>query len=278
MKAKELEIIPVNFTLSKKVVFPIANEDLSPIAKDLKRTTEFNYYVGICGGGTQNIYLLYLLTKKNSFKLIRVLDVNKEQLLNFIDITNVMKRSKNDLQYISNLTKRPHTIVSRADQTYTRFVRYFIPMFRSKSYGFEETNLKKYTLQKVKRIELVHSDLAKYLNSEHLQKGKYFIYVSNIFTYTGMSWRLYKNLLWNIIKEIRSFKFGIRERADERYLAEELGRILSKNKFIQDGSIALVFFGGFLLNTKNKRIVLFKKVNKRIELVKSYRLPSDLVK
>ena len=278
MKAKELEIIPVNFTLSKTVVFPIANEDLSPIAKDLKRTTEFNYYVGICGGGTQNIYLLYLLTKKNSFKLIRVLDVNKEQLLNFIDITNVMKRSKNELQYISNLTKRPHTIVNRADQTYARFVRYFIPMFRSKSYGFEETNLKKYTLQKVKRIELVHSDLAKYLNSEYLQKGKYFIYVSNIFTYTGMSWRLYKNLLWNIIKEIRSFKFGIRERADERYLTEELGRILSKNKFIQDGSVVLVFFGGFLLNTKNKRIVLFKKVNKRIELVKSYRLPSDLVK
>ena len=278
MKAKELEIIPVNFTLSKTVVFPIANEDLSPIAKDLKRTTEFNYYVGICGGGTQNIYLLYLLTKKNSFKLIRLLDVNKEQLLNFIDIINVMKGSKNDLQYISNLTKRPHTIVSIADQTYTRFMRYFIPMFRSKSYGFEETNLKKYTLQKVKRIELVYSDIAKYLNSEHLQKGKYFIYVSNIFTYTGMSWRLYKNLLWNIIKEIRSFKLGIRERADERYLAEELGRILSKNKFIQDGSIVLVFSGGFRLNTKNKRIVLFKKVNKRIELVKSYKLPSDLVK
>ena len=278
MKAKEPEIIPVNFTLSKKVFFPIANEDLSPIAKDLKRTTEFNYYIGICGGGTQNIYLLYLLTKKNSFKLIRLLDVNKEQLLNFIDIINVMKGSKNDLQYISNLTKRPHTIVSIADQTYTRFMRYFIPMFRSKSYGFEETNLKKYTLQKVKRIELVYSDIAKYLNSEHLQKGKYFIYVSNIFTYTGMSWRLYKNLLWNIIKEIRSFKLGIRERADERYLAEELGRILSKNKFIQDGSIVLVFSGGFRLNTKNKRIVLFKKVNKRIELVKSYKLPSDLVK
>lgn len=278
MKAEELKIKPVNFTLSKKVVFPIANEDLSPIARDLKKTTEFNYYVGICGGGTQNIYLLYLLTKKNNFNSIRLLDVNKEQLLNFIDIVNAMKSSKDDLRYISNLAKRQHMISSRADQTYARFVRYFIPMFRSKSYGFEETNLKRYTLQNVKEIELVHSDLVKYMKSKYLQKGKYFVYISNIFTYTGMSWKLYKNLLWSIIKEIPSFKSGIRERADEKYVAGELDRIISKNKSIHNGSIILVFLGGFLLKTKNKRIALFKKANKKVELLKSYKLPIDLVK
>ncbi len=99
-----------------------------------------------------------------------------------------------------------------------------------------------------------------------------------IFTYTGMSWKLYKNLLWSIIKEIPSFKSGIRERADEKYVAGELDRIISKNKSIRDGSIILVFLGGFLLKTKNKRIALFKKANKKVELLKFYKLPIDLVK
>jgi hypothetical protein len=82
----------------------------------------------------------------------------------------------------------------------------------------------------------------------------------------------------NELLDIFSFKFGIKERADEKYVAGEPNRIISKNKSLLDGSIILVFLGGFLLKTKNKRIILFKKADGKIELAHSYKLPSDLIK
>ncbi|MEM0143648.1 MAG: hypothetical protein QXL94_06825 [Candidatus Parvarchaeum sp.] len=278
MKVEELKIKPINFTLSTKVNFPISNEDLSPLAKDLEKISGLNYYIGICGGGTQNIYLLYLLSNKNKFKSIRLLDVNKEQLLNFIDIVNVLKSSKNDLQYLSNLVKRQHTIIGGVSSTYTRFLKYFYPMFKNKFYGFEETNLKRYLLRNFKEIELLQSDLTKYLVSERLQRGKYFVYVSNIFTYTGMSWRRYKNLLLNIVKELVSFKTGWKDRADKRYVTEELELLISKNRYIFEGSMILVYMGGFLLTNKYIRILLFEKKRGKIELVKSYTHTSNLMR
>ena len=43
---------PLNFTISKKVEFPISNENLIPIAKSLRKLSRMEHYLGICGGYT----------------------------------------------------------------------------------------------------------------------------------------------------------------------------------------------------------------------------------
>ena len=257
---------PLNFTISKKVAFPIANENLIPIAKNLRKLSGIKYYLGICGGGTQNLYLLQLLTKKNRFKSKRLIDNNKEQLLNFIDITNVLAYSKGDLNYMSNLVKRPH-LVER------RYVRYFYSLFKNKSHGFEKTNLKMPNLKNTE-IELVCNEFLRYIKSEKLPKGKYFVYVSNIFGYTKMSLRLWCCYLWNIIKEIKNGDFRrLKERAELNHTRSEIEKAITKNKYILNGSIILAWLGGIYIGTKEKKIALFKKTRSRIEILDTVVVP-----
>ena len=227
------------------------------------------HYLGICGGGTQNLYLLQLLTKKNRFKWKRLIDSNKEQLLNFVDITNVLAYSKGDLNYMSNLAKRPHLTYGRCGQ----YVRYFYSLFRDKSHGFEETNLKMPNLRNVE-IELVFSEFTRYMKTETLPKGKYFIYISNIFSYKNMSLKLWLLRWWNIIKEIKNSDFKrLEERADLKHTQDEIGKVVAENRNILNGSVVLAWLGGMCLKSKTKNIILFKKVQNKIEILDKVTVP-----
>jgi hypothetical protein len=260
LETKGLVVKPLNFTLSKKVTFPIANEDLTPIANDLRKLKGMKYYLGICGGGTQNLYLLQMLSNSNNFKWKRLIDNDKEQLLNFIDIKDALMYSKDDLHYLSNLAKRQNVVEGI-------YVRYFYFLFKNKSRGFEETNLRRPKLKNME-IELVHSEFLKYVTNEKLPKGKYFIYLSNIFGYTKMSRRLWWIRRWYILKELRQGNFKtLKSRAELKYTIKELQDTITKNKQILDGSVILVWIGGILLKTKSKTIVLLKKSNNKLEIL-----------
>ena len=260
MKTPELVVRPLNFTLSKKVTFPIANEDLTPIAKHLKKLRGMRYYLGICGGGTQNLYLFQILDKLNKFKWRRLIDNDKEQLLNFMDIKDAFLYSNDDLHYLSNLAKRQHAVGGI-------YSRYFYFLFKNKSRGFEETNLKRPRLKDME-IELVYSEFLNYITNEKLPRGKYFIYLSNIFGYTKMSRRLWWIRRLTILKEIPHGNFKtLKLRAELRYTLKELQGTVAKNKSILDGSVMLVWIGGVKLKTKSKSIVLFKKTNGKIEIL-----------
>lgn len=260
MKSGELIVKPLNFTLSKKVTFPIANEDLTPITKKLKKLIGLNYYLGICGGGTQNLYLWQILDRSNKFKWKRLIDKDREQLLNFIDISEAFTYSKDDLQYLSNLAKRQHEVKSI-------YVRYFYFLFKNKSRGFEKTNLRRPKLKNME-IGLVYNEFLRYIKTEKLPRGKYFIYLSNIFGYEKMSRRLWWIRRWYILKEIRFGNFKtLKLRAELKYITNELQNTIAKNKQIIDGSVMLARVGGMLLKSKHKTIVLFKKSNNKIEIL-----------
>jgi hypothetical protein len=263
-----IKVRPSNFALSKNVTFPIANEDFSTISNDLKKVKSMKYYLGICGGGTQNLYLLQLLIKMNSFRWIRLIDTNREQLLNFIDIVNALEDSKDDLSYISKLAKRKQRIPDG------RYIRYFSLMFERESFGFEETNLRKPKLKDME-IELVNNEFLKYVKTENLPRGKYFIYVSNIFSYTRMSLRLKLNRLLCIGNEILSGDFrNLSERAEFRHAESELEKLISKNKSVLNGSVILVNLGGFSLRSKNKEMALFSKAKNKIKLINKVKVPN----
>jgi hypothetical protein len=260
LKTEELVVKPLNFTLSKRVTFPIANEDLTPIAKTLRKLKDMTYYLGICGGGTQNLYLLQVLSKSNKFKWRRLIDNDREQLLNFMDLKEALVYSKDDLHYLSKLAKRQHRVEGIYD-------RYFYFLFKNRSNGFEETNLKRPKLKNME-IELVYSEFFKYINTEKLPRGKYFIYLSNIFSYTKMSRRLWWIRRWYILKELYHGNFKTpRLKAELNHTTKELQNTIGKNKNILDGSVILVWMGGVLLRTKHKSIVLFKKSNHKVEIL-----------
>ena len=268
MKTEELIVRPLNFTISKKVTFPIANEDLTPVTRNLRKLRGMNYYLGICGGGTQNLYLLQILSKSNKFKWRRLIDNDREQLLNFIDIKDALVYSKSDLHYLSNLAKRRH-IVENA------YVKYFYFLFKNKSRGFEETNLERPQLKGME-IELVYSEFLKYITTEKLPRGKYFIFISNIFSYTKMSRRLWWKRAFSILKELQYGDFKkLILRAEIKYTNNELQNTVAKNKNISDGSIILAWMGGKLLRTKPKSIVLYKKENRKIEVLMEASVPTN---
>ena len=81
-----------NFSLNKEKYkvpdFIISNENLVSGRKVLSKIKADNF-VGICGGGTQILYILSLLTRKNKLKSIKLIDYDKNQLLNFNYILKV---------------------------------------------------------------------------------------------------------------------------------------------------------------------------------------------
>ena len=63
--------------------------------KDIK-----NYY-GVCGGGSQNLYILSKLLEKNDISDIQLIDINPRQLNNFKDLSDIYNRSRSDEEYES---------------------------------------------------------------------------------------------------------------------------------------------------------------------------------
>ncbi|MDE1824392.1 MAG: hypothetical protein KGH74_03785, partial [Candidatus Micrarchaeota archaeon] len=181
----KIRTIPSSYPKTKKPKppeFPIANEDFTPLRQELNKIRNINFYLGVCGGGTQNIYLLSFLTKHNKLRLVELFDILKPPLENFTHIAKAYNESVNNFDYFLRIIKQYRRFKVR-DVPYHRF---FFHMFHRKSTGFEETNFKKWTLSKNLTIKLIHQDILKHIKTINTE-GVYFIYLSNILTFLGMS-------------------------------------------------------------------------------------------
>lgn len=274
MEQGMIKVISTKFKASKKrPYFPIANEDLTKLKKDLLKFSDIDYYFGVCGGGTQNIFLLAMLTKKNRLKKIELLDIQTEPLINFTYVAKAYNTSKDDLHYLTRLVKayrrfkiKPETIPYR---------RFFSQMFFHKSSGFEETNFKKHLLNRKIIVKLKHRDILKYIEKGKIKPGKYFIYLSNILTFGGMPYQLKNKYRWHYLKNLKEFgRKDYLQYVRMEYIKSVLTPLILKNKAILNGSLILVVIA-FRFGAKNNQIVLFEKEHKELATVKSYKLPSD---
>ncbi len=69
----------INFEMKKKTRYKLSNENLLSLIPKVKKMHGITDYFGICGGGTQNLFLLSLITKKNKLKSITIIDSAQEQ-------------------------------------------------------------------------------------------------------------------------------------------------------------------------------------------------------
>ena len=260
---------PENFSYYKESIFPISNESLHPLCRYIKNLNGVKFYIGICGGGTQNLYILSLLSRKNNLKSIKLLDNNKNQFLNLLHIINAWEDSNNNLGYITHLTKRSEFKYLQMSGLKNSLAKLFVPLLIDEDYAFVKTNLERPKLKNMK-INLVLSDFTEYIKTSKLGRGRYFIYISNIYTY--WHWKsipAYFRLIYNIVKNINKGWGNIRFYGDLEYLSTRVINATAQ-KEILPGSIILVNMGGFKLLNRNKRLGIFEKTSKGIKLIRLF--------
>ncbi len=172
---KEINLYNTDY-ISKFLSYPISNENLSNIGLNLERISNVTNYVGICGGGTQNLYILSKLCQRNKIREITLIDENKLQLDHFKHIVAAYNKSLDPERYtkeIIKLTKKP-----LSERVIFNLIRYL----RLDRTDYIITNLNRPTFDKNIRITLVYGDIFDFL-SKIGHKGKYFLYLSNILNY-----------------------------------------------------------------------------------------------
>lgn len=278
LKKSQFKIKTKNFSLNKGKYrtpnFIISNENLV-VAKHILSKIKVDNFIGICGGGTQILYILSLLTRKDKLKSIKLIDYDKNQLLNFNYILKVYEKNKDPIHYIAYLSKRPDFTdgkLPKDESLRNRALRFIAPMLFNKDYGFEETNLRRPKIKGKLRIDLIHENFYTYMKSARLKKGKYLIYTSNIFMYIQRNllellfrpsfWRLLYHLLNNFDKGTGRIQiFGNIE-----YFKAQVAKI-AKRKEILPGSLIMVYMGGFELKNRDKYVVFFIKKEDDIEFL-----------
>ena len=159
---------------SKLLNYSISNESLFNISEGLEKIYGLDKYVGICGGGTQNLYILSKLCKNNNLKEIILIDKNKLQLDNFKQIIGIYNNSSKK-RYEDELIK---LIKKRTDER----IKFYIIRHRFDKEEYKLTNLTKQSFNKNLKITLVIGDIFDFLSKINY-KGKYFFYLSNVLNY-----------------------------------------------------------------------------------------------
>ena len=146
---------------------PISNEIYSEITnnydefdKQLMSIEGITNYHGVCGGGTQHLYILSKLFEKNSIHDIQLIDIDSRQLKNFIDITDIHNDSRWDREYESKLKKH-------CDDRW------------SPLYSYLKQNTEKPKFSEDINVKLIHAPVEEHLK-QNITDGKYFIHLSNI--------------------------------------------------------------------------------------------------
>jgi len=140
-------------------MYPVSNESCSdePI-KMLWSIKGIDRYIGICGGGTQNLHLLSMLKRNNNIKEVHLVDCNRMQLYNFSKIAKIYNHSKDDAEYRTLL------------EQHINEVKYLSNL---------EPNKKKPCFDNDVTITLHNNDITDHLKNVK-DPGRYFIYLSNI--------------------------------------------------------------------------------------------------
>ena len=134
-----------------------SNEGYSAgLRKVLGNLSGIGAYVGICGGGDQNLYLLSLLLKNNDLRAVTLVDDDVGQLLNFKDIVRIFN------------TKRGFDYVSSMDLEGMRFQKN----------PCEDWRCQKPKISGGLVVNGVLYDIVEYLRGLE-ERGTYFIYLSN---------------------------------------------------------------------------------------------------
>ncbi len=245
----------------KKPKYPVSNEYLKPAAKFLTKLSNFDFYDGVCGGGTQNLYLLQTLHQKNRLKTITIIDYEKAQLKNFKRIAKIYNSTNDKKEY-------QEKIISNS--------RIFVRVFNWLNYStkaeikVKKLNLKKPVFYKDIRIKLINSDFNDYISSINL-KGKHFIYASNICNFnlnssvTKIIKDFFYSLLYYINRPNRLINFV------KTSIIDEMSKSILENKSILDGSIVFAVGPAAAINQPYPTvIIIFEKQNNKLEIIKEY--------
>ncbi len=165
------------------VDFLLTNENYTDEALAAVRSLRgMTGYVGICGGGTQNIQLMGELSKDNMLEDVRLVDMSGMQLHNFRKLAEIYNNSKSDEEYAGALE-----MYARINgEPYLRLFSYTPNCKRASLKTDTLVKLRKYYIQDYFgpgcRSKLEGLAAEQDINSEVglvERKGKYFIYLSN---------------------------------------------------------------------------------------------------
>ena len=150
----------------KEVNYPISNERYSEeTLQFLRRIRNIENYIGICGGGNQNLTILSCLQESNESFKVKLVDDSPAQIENFYSIAMIFSNSSTTAEYQENLkhwqSKRfPRDMVEKS-----RFHYQQLPIIKN---GLN--------------IDFHVSDISYYLRNV-ISEGRHFIYLSNVFGY-----------------------------------------------------------------------------------------------
>lgn len=171
--------------------FPTSNERYPQRVDRLLSEIEVDRYVGVCGGGTQNLYLLSLLQAKNGLSKVVFVDREIKQLRNFLDLAALFNDSKSMESYESGIKRRVNASMHSSYIGVPNFVK---------------TNIRRPALKSDLEVELKFSNIDDYIEGLS-DEGRYFIYLSNIYQ---LGWLGYENTesLLDEISESDTFEPG----------------------------------------------------------------------
>ncbi len=143
--------------------YPTSNEIYSKDAVaflDGYKADRFDGYIGICGGGTQNLFILSRLLRGNHLKSIVLLDIDINQLHNFAYLVR-KHNTKNERRYQRILSERGIEALTPRE-----------------TLDFLSVNITKPVITNDVSIGLECMDILEYLKRIN-ENGRYFIYLSN---------------------------------------------------------------------------------------------------
>ena len=158
--AVSMEVI----SFMKEICYHISNERYSDnTLRFLEELRGIEKYVGICGGGNQNLMILSSLQKNNKRFSAELVDIIPAQIENFYLISEIFSLSSTTGEYQNRLeTWQLHAYSKRI----------------SDGLGFHLQELP--VMKDCLEISFSLSDINRYLNKV-AEKAKYFVYLSNVF-------------------------------------------------------------------------------------------------
>ena len=207
MKGQKLTIENLEEILSKNaqqsgepVSFPVSNERYPKQVEEVVSSLSVDSYIGVCGGGTQNLKLLSLLQKTKNLSTATLIDVRPSQLHNFIELARFFNLGKEN-GYESTLMERAKKSMKISGYD-SESIEILINLD-----SYKRTNLLYPELSTPISLRLCEEDIQDYfydLSERNIwsvdpsEKKKYFIYLSNIYQFDWLGYGATQRMLDNL--------------------------------------------------------------------------------
>lgn len=171
----------------REINYPVSNERYSEETLEfLRRIENIESYIGICGGGNQNLAILSCLQERNKSFRVKLIDDSPAQIENFYSIAKIFSISSDSIEYQENLK-------------HWQSKRFSKEIIEKLGFHFQQLPIIKNRVS----IDFHVSDINYYLRNL-ISEGRHFVYLSNVFGYDAD--RL--NTPLNIISEDNRFRNG----------------------------------------------------------------------